>query len=277
MKSLLIKEGCINSEVKSELIKFYNTSNEYLENLRVQDDKVSKEYLKIVVEGADKYLRRRDIRILEVGCGTGYASFHLSKVFKDVIGIDISAKFIDYASTNFKRPNLIFKNEDACNLSFRESKFDALVSFDFIEHCCDVKKSLEEMYRVVNPGGLIIIFSPNLSSFYWPLRNLFFKKKHIYGNLSVRWIFKSFYISVKKFILNSKGFIYKTPLLNSQGIGLDLDSVYLSCPEDIRSFFKQKGSELLKTKRYTLKAQVSEKLLGCFAPSFVVMARKAGS
>jgi ubiquinone/menaquinone biosynthesis C-methylase UbiE len=268
------QDNNIGKEVKKELIEFYNTSNEYLEDLKEHDAVGSREYLKIVVDSVHRYLKSEDISLLEVGCGTGYSSFLLSKIFSKVVGADISSKFIDHACRNYDKDNLFYRKEDAANLSFKNGEFDVVASFDFIEHCYDVTKALEEMCRVLAPNGLIIILSPNLCSFFWPLRNLLCRKKHIYEKVSPGWLLQNLAILIKKSVFNSSGFIYKRPLLTPKKIGLDFDSIYLSHPQDIKNFLESNGFVILKARRHTLRARISEKLLGSFAPSFIVVAQK---
>lgn len=259
---------------KKDLITFYNSSDEYLEDLKSCQGDSFYEYLAIVMQNIDRYLKTRNIKLLELGCGLGYSSYCFSQHLKEVVGTDISSKFIKFASKSYIKENLSYRVEDAVSLSFQDEEFDVAVAFDFIEHCYNVRMALNEVSRVIKKDGLIIIVSPNLCSFYWPIRNLFASNKHMQEKFSLAWTLKSLYILLKKIFSSSSNFVYKQPILDVRRIGLDFDSVYLSNPIDIRKFLKQKGFEILRGGRLTFKARLAEKLLGFFSPSFLVIFRK---
>ena len=64
--------------------------------------------------------RKLDVHILELGCGTGELAFELAKIAgARVTGVDRSQKFIDYASANYRQPNLRFLVADFSDSSAR--------------------------------------------------------------------------------------------------------------------------------------------------------------
>lgn len=107
---------------------------------------------------AEEACRNKDV--LDVACGTGYGAFHLSGSAKSVIGVDCSEKAISYASRRYQRPNVSFCIMDACSLSFPDESFDAICSFETIEHLADVETYLGEMARVLRPGGVYLVSTP---------------------------------------------------------------------------------------------------------------------
>lgn len=103
--------------------------------------------------------------VLDAGCGTGYGADYLSKVGKEVIGIDISEAALRYARTHFQKDNLKFEVIGLTSLTFQNSTFDVVCCFDVIEHIEDYKKAIEEIYRVLKSDSLFIISTPNKKIF----------------------------------------------------------------------------------------------------------------
>lgn len=103
-----------------------------------------------------------DARILDAGCGVGGSSFFLaSKKKARVTGITLSEKQIDFA--NNKRDILglhslvDFKLEDYTNTSFEHATFDLVWAIESITSAPDKMKFAKEAYRVLKPGGKLII------------------------------------------------------------------------------------------------------------------------
>ncbi len=110
-----------------------------------------------------KYLvPRREEKILEIGCGRGFVVRELQNVSPETYGIDANPNSIEHGVAS----NL--KAMDAERLEFDDASFDKLYSFHAIEHIPDIKKALEEMERVLRPGGRILLVYPAE-----PIRGLF--------------------------------------------------------------------------------------------------------
>jgi len=108
-----------------------------------------------------KYLVQDDV-VLDLACGTGFGSEILAQQTNGlVIGGDIDKKAIRECINIWKRENLRFEIVDGTNLVFPDSYFDKIVSFETIEHTTQYQKMLEEFYRVLKPGGLAFISTPN--------------------------------------------------------------------------------------------------------------------
>jgi ubiquinone/menaquinone biosynthesis C-methylase UbiE len=98
-------------------------------------------------------------RILVVGCGTGREAGTLARFFDaETIGIDIEGEFaFDHEAA---RPAKLV-NMDAQSLSFPDAHFEFVYSFHALEHIPDVECVLSEMNRVLAPGGVFCIGTPN--------------------------------------------------------------------------------------------------------------------
>ncbi|MEW6621514.1 MAG: class I SAM-dependent methyltransferase [bacterium] len=98
-------------------------------------------------------------KTLELGCGTGEYTSRLSPSSKKIIAIDISLPLIQQAKQ--KLPDVNFIIADAENLPFKEGIFEAVVGNAVLHHL-NLDKALEEMKRVLKPGGKIAFTEPNM-------------------------------------------------------------------------------------------------------------------
>ena len=110
--------------------------------------------------------KRSDISILEVGCGTGANLWFLAREGFNAYGLDGSKVAIDKA-TNFLKNEGLYADlieGDAMSLPYPDSKFDAVIDVECIyaNSLKDTSLILDEVYRVLKPGGLI--FSKTFSS-----------------------------------------------------------------------------------------------------------------
>jgi len=83
----------------------------------------------------------------------------------DVVGADISKEAISYAKNKYISKNLHFIISNAEKLPFKDRNFDIILGFEMIEHLTNPQKFIEEAYRVLKKGGLLIISTPNKSLF----------------------------------------------------------------------------------------------------------------
>ena len=124
-------------------------------------------------------LRTRDIaimclgdikykKILDVGCGDGTYAYVLSKLGAVVSGQDLGEKQIEHANSRKYGVSNELKGEFICGnakkLMFESNTFDCVFSADFFEHIDKNTKQevLREIYRVLVPGGILVIKTPNL-------------------------------------------------------------------------------------------------------------------
>lgn len=102
-----------------------------------------------------KYLNPRpEDKILEVGCSRGFLTKWMQTFSEDTTGIDINAEAILHGVTSKLR------TMDATRLEFSSETFDKIYSCHTIEHIPDLKKSFQEMERVLKPAGQIVLVYP---------------------------------------------------------------------------------------------------------------------
>ena len=104
------------------------------------------------------------LRVLDIASGEGYGSAMLADTAASVDGVDISPEAVGAANVRYGRPEkLKFHVGDAAAIPFGDATFDAVFSFETIEHIPSPKDLLREIKRVLKPGGFAMISTPNKS------------------------------------------------------------------------------------------------------------------
>ena len=176
------------------LIPFHGLPNGYLSRLAVEqyDRGVS-----FVFAGKDNEMRRSLTRalsgdpgdILDVGCGTGISTYHLSKRFPSarVTGVDLSPYNVEFAREQAQKRGLPteFLHAAGEDMPFENASFGTVAS-TFVFHEVPVaftKKIVAEMFRVLRPGGEIgitdaaqLVDNPAADRFQGILYEPYFKK-----------------------------------------------------------------------------------------------------
>ena len=98
----------------------------------------------------------KDGNLLDLGCGTGLNCLMLSE-FGSVKGTDLSEKAIEFSR---QRGVNDLVQCDAEDLKLPDSTFDVVTALDVLEHVNDDLLALSEMFRVLKPGGWLIITVP---------------------------------------------------------------------------------------------------------------------
>lgn len=109
---------------------------------------------------------KKGMKVLDVGCGTGNFSIKLAKMGCDVVGIDLSEEMLKIAKDKAKKEELAiaFHNMDVYHLDFPDNEFDAVFSMAAFEFIKDPNRAYGEMYRVLKPGGQMLIGTINKNS-----------------------------------------------------------------------------------------------------------------
>ncbi len=136
---------------------FYDFLNPFLYTSSIRD-----EVLKFI--HCDKSLR-----VLDVGCGTGYTTWGILKLGNvyDTIGIDQNYIQLRKARRNLRleKSRISLSRGDVENLPFRNETFDAVVSAGAVEYFPEPGKAIKEMYRVLKHRGNLIVAGPEFDWF----------------------------------------------------------------------------------------------------------------
>jgi SAM-dependent methyltransferase len=100
-------------------------------------------------------------KLLEIGCGEGRGVEILMPLVEEYLGLDKIQEVIDtlqkkYPETEFRQAVIPPFSE------IEDNSFDSIVSFQVIEHIKNDRLFLEEIHRVLKPGGKAIISTPNI-------------------------------------------------------------------------------------------------------------------
>lgn len=109
----------------------------------------------------------KNLRILDVGAGTGRLTLRLAKLGADVTGLDVSEKMLESLESKVRKVVKSLKSRiettigDCENMSFDNDSFDVVVSAFHIVHLKDLKRFFDEVYRVLKPGGKFLVTNIN--------------------------------------------------------------------------------------------------------------------
>jgi SAM-dependent methyltransferase len=98
--------------------------------------------------------------VLDAACGVGYGSAYLGDFARRVIGVDLSEEAIAYARGRYARQNVEFRRGDLLELDLPDETFDAVCSFETIEHLSDGERFLAHVARVLRGDGVLVVSTP---------------------------------------------------------------------------------------------------------------------
>ena len=101
-------------------------------------------------------------RVLEVGCGLALLADEVAKLVPDgeVVGLEVSAEQL--ATARPTQANVRLRQGDALALPFGDTEFDAVYCRYLLEHVPDPLRALQEMHRVLRPGGRVFVQENNI-------------------------------------------------------------------------------------------------------------------
>lgn len=126
------------------------------------------------------YEKSKGLKVLDVGCGNGYVLSKYAQHGAQVYGVDLTEKAIYLSKKRFENSNLqgYFSETDGMTLEFKDNYFDIVCSMGVLHHVHDPKPMLNEMIRVLKPGGEMILMLYNRYSFKYQV--LFRLYRHIF-------------------------------------------------------------------------------------------------
>ncbi len=103
------------------------------------------------------------MRVADIACGTGYGTQMLAKAgAKSVHGMDLSEEAVEFCRENYNIPGVTYSVANAQKITaIGDGEFDLVVSFETIEHLPDVEAYLDEMARILRPGGKFLVSTPD--------------------------------------------------------------------------------------------------------------------
>lgn len=100
-------------------------------------------------------------RLLDVGCEAGYITIQLIDKGARVTAIDLIPEPIKKLKTELKGRKARLLVADATRLPFKTASFDIILATEVIEHITQLTKFVEGAFKVLKPGGQLLITFPN--------------------------------------------------------------------------------------------------------------------
>jgi len=107
----------------------------------------------------------RDKDVLDVASGEGYGTALIAQVARNAVGVEIAPEAVEHASGAYQAGNLRFVVGDARSLPIPDASFDVVTSFETLEHFAEQRRFLSEVRRVLRPGGLLIVSTPDRDNY----------------------------------------------------------------------------------------------------------------
>jgi SAM-dependent methyltransferase len=257
--------------LSSDLTGYYRGSDDYRAMLADQDEATFAQFV--------DYLRRwapAGARVLDVGCGVGTSTRLLREAGFDAVGTDTSTRFLPdedgFFAADFSR-----------RTDLADGAFGAAGALNVIEHVSDPRAFLAELVRVVEPGGLVVVCSPNLTSPLVGVRVLVDLARRRTPYLGLRSPLAALALIGRNLARSSAAalgrdaFAARADTLASGVVGYDADAIYWSNAAEVKRELIRQGCEILSYQGEGRTATM--RLIARVAPSFagqLVVAARVG-
>ncbi len=110
------------------------------------------------------YILPRHKSIVDIGCGEGIALEKLTGLFpgNEVVGVDLELENIEIC----REHGLTAVYSNVYELALPTARFDVAICIDVLEHLTRPEDGVKELYRILRPGGRLIIVIPNDRNFF---------------------------------------------------------------------------------------------------------------
>jgi len=114
------------------------------------------------------YFQGRELRVVDIACGSGYGTEILSEL-GEVVGVDLDPEAVNYARKNYKNERTSFMLGNADDAGFLKSlgKFDAVISLATVEHVADAYAYMSWIHSALKPGGASVVCFPSVVTMDW--------------------------------------------------------------------------------------------------------------
>ncbi|HEX8128768.1 MAG TPA: class I SAM-dependent methyltransferase [Pyrinomonadaceae bacterium] len=151
----------------------YTNVSGYFEDVMAVEDEAQRQLGDTLARKAEERLGRRG-RFLDVGCGRGEVVRAAQERGWEAEGCDLSAEFVRYAcEVNGVKAHAATLEQ----MRYPDATFDAVTLVEVIEHLYEPAETARELSRIVRPGGLVYLSTPNEESIYQSLGNLYYKAR----------------------------------------------------------------------------------------------------
>jgi SAM-dependent methyltransferase len=217
-------------------------------------------------------------RLLDAGCGVGTSTRLLREAGFDAVGTDTSARFLPEGEG-------FFVADFTRRTDLPDGGFAGAGALNVIEHVADPRAFLDELVRVVRPGGVVVVCSPNLTSPLVAVRILVDLARRRTPYLGLRRPGAALALlgrNVARSVAAALGrdaFAPRADTLASGVVGYDADAIYWSNAAEVRRHLERLGCEVVsyQGEGRTLPARLIARVAPSFAGQLVVVARLGSS
>lgn len=162
---------------------------------------------------------KKQTKVLDIGCASGWFISEIAKAYPipGYVGIDVYKDAILYAKELY--PAISFRVVDAHKLPFKSNAFDVVICMNVLEHVVNPNKIMEEIKRVLKPGGIILIGMDSENAIFtvcWSIWKKFSGKVwkeahlHTFNPAKLDNLFKKYKLTIqkKKFIHFGMAILY---------------------------------------------------------------------
>lgn len=150
-----------SNDIKNRVQSYWTKRADSFYNLR-QDELASNKYFRWQNEINLLLENRKNLKILDIGCGTGFFEIILGRQGNQITGIDLTEEMIIKARTLIEKHNLEKNCEavqmDAEKLNFPNESFDVVISRNLTWTLPHPIEAYQEWYRVLKKGGILLNF-----------------------------------------------------------------------------------------------------------------------
>ena len=146
-------------EYREQIRRFYDDFASTWDE-RFGDSKAFRFFLAERISRLRKHLGDDFDSIVDAGCGTGYYIMRLLQPHQKGLGFDFSEQMIGQARSvkekMFGELSLEFEVDDGEQLSIPDNSYDRAITVGYLIHLENPKKGLDELYRILKPGGRLV-------------------------------------------------------------------------------------------------------------------------
>jgi SAM-dependent methyltransferase len=246
------------SELEQKLFKFYNS--EKVREYWIKTD-VSNDVWEPATHPYHLHLKsyiKPGASVIELGCGSANAYKNLRQLNIQYTGIEWAENQVQLNAINY--PDADFISASVYDIPLPDESFDVAISFFTLEHAVYPDRYLNEMYRLIKPGGIIAIICPDfrgsggMNSFVYGTSSLELREKlkmgrlwdvllHLYERKFAfpRKITQEYGVKIK----NKRFLIYPNPKCIDGKWYSDTDAVYFAGQEEIQGFLETMNCQIL--------------------------------
>lgn len=119
-----------------------------------------------------------DGKVIDVGCGLG----DFIKYRKNTVGVDVNPRIVEFCQKNSLNVSLI-KDQ---NLHFDNNSFDGVIMDNVLEHITNPKRILNEVNRILNKNGILVIGVPGIKGYQKdPDHKIFYSDEKLSNDISL--------------------------------------------------------------------------------------------